>query len=158
MTLDSLHFTPDAVAAHAVDRVPSLVLAQLVACTFLCLGGELRFPIAGFDTRRFTQLGDTPLEQNSKSGSSQVEQLAHVLMSAGHGHHEAFIETDGFDPDWAIWYANYSVEEVNVLLGTELSRAELVYELIGLSREQPIKAPDASWPEYYAASLVDRLS
>jgi hypothetical protein len=67
------------------------------------------------------------------------------------------METDGFDPDWAIWYADHAVDQVNMLLGSELSRAELVYELIRLSREQPVKAPDASWPEYYAASLVDRL-
>lgn len=97
------------------------------------------------------------MEHDSKSGSSQVEQLAQILRSTGHGHHEAFIETDGFDPDWAIWYANHAVDQVNTVLGAALSRAELVHELTGLSREQPTKAPDASWPEYYAASLVDRL-
>lgn len=95
--------------------------------------------------------------QESNSESLRVEQLAQLLMSTGHGHHEAFVETNGFDPDWAIWYANHAVDQVNGLLGSELSRAELVYELIGLSREQPTKAPDASWPDYYAASLVDRL-
>lgn len=95
--------------------------------------------------------------QESNSGSSRVEELARVLMSTGLGHHDAFIATDGFDPDWAIWYANHAVDRVNALLRTDLSRAELVYELIGLSREQSTKAPDASWPEYYAASLVDRL-
>jgi len=98
------------------------------------------------------------MEQNSKSGSSQVEQLAAFLMKTGHAHHEAFIETDGFDPDWAIWYANHAVDQLNSLLGVDLSRAELVYEFIGLSREQPVKAPDTPWHEYYASSLVDRLA
>jgi hypothetical protein len=97
------------------------------------------------------------MEQDSNSGSSQVEQLAQLLMSTGHAHHQAFIDTDGFDPDWAIWYADHAVDDVNALLGTDMSRADLVYEVIGLSREQPLKAPDAVWPEYYAASLVDRL-
>lgn len=95
--------------------------------------------------------------QESNSELFRVEQLAQLLMSTGHGHHEAFIETDGFDPDWAIWYANHAVDQVNNLLGSELSRAELVSELIELSREQSTKAPDAPWPEYYAASLVGRL-
>ena len=95
--------------------------------------------------------------QKSNSGSSQVEELAQVLMSTGRGHHDAFIETDGFDPDWAIWYADHAVDRVNAMLGTDLSRAELVYEFVGLSREQPAMAPNASWPEYYAASFVDRL-
>jgi hypothetical protein len=113
--------------------------------------------MADINTGRFEQPGDSAMEHDSKSGSSQVEQLAQILTSTGDGHHEAFIETDGFDPDWAIWYANHAVDQVNSLLAAELSRAELVYELIGLSQEQPVEAPDASWPEYYAASLVDRL-
>jgi len=102
--------------------------------------------------------GDPAMEQDSKSGSSQVEELAQLLMTTGRAHHEAFIASDGFDPDWAIWYANHVVDQANSLLGAELSRAEFVYELIGLSREQPAKAPDAPWSEYYASSLVDRLA
>ncbi len=97
------------------------------------------------------------MKQDPKSESSQVEELAQLLMTTGHAHHEAFIATDGFDPDWAIWYANHVVDQVNSLLGTELSRAEFVYELIGLSREQPANAPDVPWPEYYASRLVDQL-
>jgi hypothetical protein len=97
------------------------------------------------------------MEHGPDSGSSQVEQLAQLLMKTGHAHHEAFIATDGFDPDWAIWYADHTVDEVNSLLGAELSRAMLVYEFLGLGREQPEKAPDTPWPEYYAASLFDRL-
>lgn len=95
--------------------------------------------------------------QESLSRSVRVVELAQVLMSAGQEHHDAFIETDGFDPDWAIWYADHAIDRVNALLDTDLSRADFVYELVGLSREQPAEAPDASWPEYYAARLVDRL-
>jgi hypothetical protein len=58
-------------------------------------------------------------------------------MATGHARHESFFETDGFDPDWAIWWANHSVDQVNALLGTELTRSELVGETIGLSRVQP---------------------
>jgi len=60
------------------------------------------------------------------------------------------MEIDAFDPDWAIWYVNHAVDQVNSLLGAGLSRADFVYELIGLSREQPARAPDASWSDYYA--------
>jgi hypothetical protein len=95
--------------------------------------------------------------QESLSRSVRVVELARVLMSAGQEHHDAFIETDGFDPDWAIWYADHAIDRVNALLDTDLSRADFVYELVGLSREQPAEAPDALWPEYYAARLVDRL-
>jgi len=94
------------------------------------------------------------MEQDTKAGSSPVEALAQVLMSTGHAHLEAFIETDGFDPDWAIWYADHAVDQLNALLGTELSRSDLVYELVGLSREQSLKAPETPWYEYYAARLA----
>jgi len=98
------------------------------------------------------------MAQDTNSGSSPVGQLAQLFEETGHAHHEAFAATGGVDPDWAIWYADHAVDRVNSLLGTELSRAELVYEVIGLSREQPVKAPDAAWPDYYASSLVDRLA
>lgn len=97
------------------------------------------------------------MSQDSKSASSRESELAQLLMATGGAHHEAFIETDGFDPDWAIWYADHTQDQVNSLLGTDLSRAEIVYELIGLSREQPSKAPDTPWSDFYASSLVNRL-
>jgi len=78
------------------------------------------------------------MSQDAKSGSSRVSELAQPLVATGNAHHEAFTETDGFDPDWAIWYADHAQDQVNSLLGTDLSRAELVYESIGLSREQPV--------------------
>ena len=34
--------------------------------------------------------------------------IAKLLRETGHAHHEAFAATDGADPDWPIWYAEYS--------------------------------------------------
>ncbi len=96
------------------------------------------------------------MDQSSHSVSSQVDELAQLLITTGNSHHEAFIETEGFDPDWAIWYADHALDQVNSQLGTTPSRAELIYELVGLSRTQPTDAPDTPWPEYYASSLVNR--
>ncbi len=97
------------------------------------------------------------MSQDSKSASSREAELAQLLKATGGAHHEAFIETDGFDPDWAIWYAEHAQDQVNSLLGADLSRAEIVYELVGLSREQPTNDPDTPWPDFYASSLIDRL-
>jgi NAD(P)H-hydrate epimerase len=97
------------------------------------------------------------MEKDSDARAPQAEQLAKLLVATGQAHHEAFTASGGVDPDWAIWYADHTVDQVNDLLGSELSRADLVYEYIGLSREQLAKAPDASWPQYYASSLFDRF-
>ncbi|MFV2000570.1 MAG: hypothetical protein ACC654_09435 [Acidimicrobiia bacterium] len=96
------------------------------------------------------------MDQSSHSVSSQVDGLAQLLTTTGNNHHEAFIETDGFDPDWAIWYADQALDQVNSQLGTSMSRAELIDELVGLSRKQPTDAPDTPWPEYYSSSLINR--
>ena len=36
--------------------------------------------------------------------------LADLLLEAGCAHHAAFAATDGADPDWAIWYAEFLKE------------------------------------------------
>lgn len=36
--------------------------------------------------------------------------LAKLFQEAGKAHHEAFATTDGVDPEWPIWYADYLVE------------------------------------------------
>ena len=41
------------------------------------------------------------------SNSQQIEKLAELFKKTGAAHHEAFAATDGADPDWAIWYADY---------------------------------------------------
>ena len=33
--------------------------------------------------------------------------LVDLLLEAGRAHHAAFAATDGADPDWSIWYADY---------------------------------------------------
>ena len=36
--------------------------------------------------------------------------LVDLFREAGHAHHAAFAATDGADPDWPIWYADYLQE------------------------------------------------
>jgi hypothetical protein len=36
---------------------------------------------------------------STMSKQTLVQELADLLMQTGHGHHEAFIDTDSFDPD-----------------------------------------------------------
>jgi hypothetical protein len=35
------------------------------------------------------------------------ERLTELFIQTGQAHHQAFVDTNGSDPDWPIWYASY---------------------------------------------------
>ena len=45
--------------------------------------------------------------------TGQLEGLFHEV---GEAHHRAYIETDGADPEWPLWYADYLRERLEELL------------------------------------------
>ena len=85
-----------------------------------------------------------------------MDSLVALLSAAGPAHHEAFIETDGEDPEWPLWYAQYLRNDLNQLLGTALTKSELVYVLVDMERQRIREAPEADWPSYYAVELEAR--
>lgn len=84
------------------------------------------------------------------------KQLSELIHEAGEAHHKAFIATDGVDPDWPLWYADYLLEKFHKLLGASFTKSELTYLLVLMDKEQARHAPGANWPKYYAKFLVDR--
>lgn len=87
-----------------------------------------------------------------------LDQLIQLFEDTGKAHHHAFIETDGADPEWAIWYAGYLHERLPELLGVKLTKSEIVYLLVRLSVEQPAHAPGLHWPRYYARYFVNQYT
>ena len=77
----------------------------------------------------------------------QLEELFHEV---GEAHHQAYIETDGADPEWPLWYADYLRDKLAPLLDATFTKSELVYMLILVANEQPLTAPGANWARYYA--------
>lgn len=84
------------------------------------------------------------------------EQWTELLNETKTRHVEAYAATQGFDPAWARWYAEYlqgrlddpsqvTVEELEQLL----TEADQAFQAEGLEKEE--------WPRYYADFLVDRL-
>ena len=53
--------------------------------------------------------------------SERAQELADILREAGAAHHQAFIEVDGADPEWAPWYAGHIQERLNEALGRTLT-------------------------------------
>jgi len=81
-----------------------------------------------------------------------TDKLAALFKETGHAHHEAYLATDGADAEWPLWYADYLEKRLPELLGASLTKSEIVYLMVLLSKQTP---PDTDWTQYYAAYIVD---
>jgi hypothetical protein len=84
-----------------------------------------------------------------------TEAITNLLREAGHAHHVVYRITDGDDPDWASWYADWllTLSELPSLLAEVPPRSHLVHALVELGREQT----GDDWPSAYARGLVERF-
>lgn len=83
-----------------------------------------------------------------------VEELADLFRQTGKAHHQAFIETDGDDPEWPLWYAAYLQARLNDLLDTELTQSEIVHGLIEAEQERE-EEDEEDWAFFYADYFQD---
>ena len=98
------------------------------------------------------------LEEGDVTELDLAQRLEELFREVGEAHHQAYIETDGADPEWPLWYADYLRERLGPLLDANFTKSELVYLLILLSHEQPLRAPGANWARYYARFFIDRYA
>jgi len=86
------------------------------------------------------------------------ERIAALLHEAAATHHVVYRISDGEDPDWASWYADWllHLSELPDLLETRPVRSHLVRDLVELDRSHRAQAPDTAWEPCYAAGLMDR--
>lgn len=73
-------------------------------------------------------------------------------METARAHHAA---TGGTNPQWANWYAEHSVTDINGLLGTEMTVAQLTDWLATADRRYVSEEPEESWPRAYATWLLE---
>jgi len=88
------------------------------------------------------------------SSPSSVEKISRLLREAGSAHHRAFAATNGDDPDWPRWYAEYLLPKLTDLLPAPLTVAELAARLKQLEDERAKLDPRADWPTFYATRLL----
>lgn len=81
-------------------------------------------------------------------------ELADLITAAGHAHHAAYIDSDGVDPDWAMYYAGYLEAHLGDRLGRKASRSELTYLLVKAQREHDALSDDSPFAPYYASVLL----
>ena len=91
------------------------------------------------------------------SNEDMVERLAAIFKQTGQAHHEAFVATDGDDPEWPLWYAEHLHDRLTPFLAASLTRSRLVFCLVETDDEHRATDPDAPWPEYYARRIVECL-
>lgn len=84
--------------------------------------------------------------------------IAGILAETGRAHHEASAASDGEDPDWAIWYAEYARDKLAEQTGMDFTRSQLVYCLIRADIEHQARSPDSDWADFYAREIVEHCA
>ena len=62
----------------------------------------------------------------SNDNEKLTNDLANLLNETAEAHHKAFAATEGEDPDWPIWYANYLLEKMREMLKAKFTKSELI--------------------------------
>ncbi len=88
------------------------------------------------------------------SDSNLVQELAALFKETGHAHHQAFIETDGADPEWPIWYAGYLQDKLIAIFNKDITQSTLVYLLVRAEKEHTSQAPESDWMPFYAKLFI----
>lgn len=85
--------------------------------------------------------------------------ISSLLHEAAETHHVVYRITDGDDPDWASWYADWllNLSELPQELGTTPVRSHLVHALVQLDRDYTAEQPAEPWEAWYAERLPGRL-
>ena len=89
-----------------------------------------------------------------------AENIATLLHEAAETHHTVFRITDGDDPDWASWYADWLLDlsELPELLGDRPVRSHLVHALVELDCAFVASGASSGWEGWYAERLGPMLS
>lgn len=87
--------------------------------------------------------------------SQKIEEL---LIETEKEHHQAFIETNGNDPEWPMWYSGYLKEKLAALLNIEITKSELIFLLISAEEKRKKSKTKKSWQKYCSDFLVEKFS
>ena len=104
--------------------------------------------VASYGTRMTSATDDT------------VQAVSELVHQAAETHHTVFAISDGDDPDWASWYADWLVNlsALPRILGVRPVRSELTWLLVGLDREFNRDKPSEAWEVFYAHRLVQHFA
>ncbi len=82
----------------------------------------------------------------SNDNERLIDELANLLNEAAEAHHKAFAATEGEDPGWPIWNADYLLEKMRQILKAKFTKSELIYLLVSADKKNGSLAPGAYRP------------
>ncbi len=90
----------------------------------------------------------------------ELGKISALLHQAAETHHVVFDISDGNDPDWATWYADWLVNLSSLAdqLGARPVRSELTFVLVALDKEYTRDAPSEKWEDFYAERLIEHFA
>ena len=90
---------------------------------------------------------------------ADIAAIADVLHEAAETHHVVWRITDGDDPDWASWYADWLLDlsELPDLLPERPVRSHLVHALVQAELDFGSGSPDEPWHSAYARGVAQRF-
>ncbi len=88
----------------------------------------------------------------------RIADLAQLFRHAAVAHHEAYSATDGADPDWPLWYADYLYDKLPEHLNRTIGKEELVDELIRLDEAVKSGGGGEDWAIYYAEQFLKQAN
>jgi hypothetical protein len=86
----------------------------------------------------------------------QLVKLEQLFQETGRAHHQAFLATDGDDPDWPAWYAEYLAPRLANVLGRSVDRSDLQRSLVSAEAERSKLNPPPDWARFYAQHILTR--
>ena len=86
----------------------------------------------------------------------KIEALAQLFRETAMAHHEAYSATDGDDPAWPLWYADYLYDKLTPYLRDTMTKDDLIDELTNLDDEVRARPEEEDWALYYAQSLLNQ--
>ena len=76
--------------------------------------------------------------------------LAELFVETSKRHHAAFIDSDGVDPEWPMFYAAYVQTGLWDQLVVILTRSELVHVMVAADVALSAGTATGAWPAVYA--------
>jgi hypothetical protein len=92
-------------------------------------------------------------------GSDADPRVSELLHEVAETHHVVYRITDGEDPDWASFYADWLLDhsELPEILGEPPVRSHLVHALVQLDRDFVAGGVEDRWEDWYAERLVGQF-
>ena len=84
--------------------------------------------------------------------------LASLLLQTKEAHIGAFIETNGADPEWPLWYAAFLHQRQPSLQGVALTQSEWVFLIVKAEQKRLREQVHEPWHDYYARVFLDETS